>query len=444
MNRRNAILAGLGTPLLASCSNLVEPGYQKEQASLLAKNTGFANNPGIDRERASFVLEQAGLDALVMHQPDNIYYSTGYWGSLLRAGLTDSTFAIIPKEVKSPVIFLCSQFTYYYSIADIDLAAGVEPYLTTWEKDNQAADALFFAAEESEFTAKEKLRRDKTLERKPFYASSAKGLQAVCRELGITSGKLGYDSLEAMQLLEQALPLCSKVQAVDVIKHLRLIKTPREIALMQIASANNVEAALATASKMRQLGSSVNVRNQFLAEAAARGNHYEFMVVNSSINQQYDEELKDGTSVLIDCVSSYMGYYGDYGRSVFIGEPRKQMGEQVQAMGKAWNELKTQLAPGMKFSEIQQRGTEILKKINPSIRVSFGPHSVGLAHTEQPKTALDGSRMDIQLERGMIISVDCPLMQTSAMGSAHLEDLTLITDTGSKPIHDAGHQIIVA
>ena len=76
--------------------------------------------------------------------------------------------------------------------------------------------------------------------------------------------------------------------------------------------------------------------------------------------------------------------------------------------------------------------------------VPFSPHSVGLAHTEQPKYQLDGSRADHKLEPGMIISVDCPLLETSTMGSAHLEDLTLITETGSEPIHDPGNQIIIA
>ena len=111
---------------------------------------------------------------------------------------------------------------------------------------------------------------------------------------------------------------------------------------------------------------------------------------------------------------------------------------------RAWDELKNQLRPGMKFSEIQRKGSEILKQINPGIVIPFSPHSVGLAHTEQPKSALDSSPLDIQLEKGMIISVDCPLMQASAKGSAHLEDLTLITESGSEPIHDPGNQIILA
>ena len=44
----------------------------------------------------------------------------------------------------------------------------------------------------------------------------------------------------------------------------------------------------------------------------------------------------------------------------------------------------------------------------------------------------------------MFISVDCPLMEAGSGGTAHLEDLTLIREDGSEPIHDTGNQIIFA
>ena len=445
MNRREALIAGFATPLLAGCSTLTQDNNFGDSIPSFVSAPDFTSNPGIDRSRASFILNQAGLDAVLMHLPDNIYYSTGYWAALPRVGLDDTTFAVIPKDPSAPIILLCSQFTYYYSISDINLAEGVEPYLVTWPKDNQAADAYFFSQdEEQQLTNKELLRRKKTNNSKPFHATSGAGLEAVFAKLGIRSSKLGYDSLEAMQLLETAAPDATHRYATDIVKHMRLIKSPREIALMKHASSNNVAAALQTAKLTRTLGSSVKVRNHFMAEAAKRGNRYEFMVVNSSINLQYDEELKEGTTVLIDCVSSYLGYYGDYGRTIFIGEPQKEIGEKVQAMGVAWNELKNNLRPGMTFSEIQEKGANIIKKMSVSVNVPFGPHSVGLAHTEQPKLALDGSRIDHVLEPGMIISVDCPLTEANSMGTAHLEDLTLITANGSEPIHDPGNQIILA
>jgi Xaa-Pro aminopeptidase len=94
------------------------------------------------------------------------------------------------------------------------------------------------------------------------------------------------------------------------------------------------------------------------------------------------------------------------------------------------------LRPGLRFSEITALGRETLRKAGHDFRVAFGPHSVGLYHTDAAGLG------DIVLEPGMVISVDCPVMQTGLGGSAHLEDLSLITATGSEPIHPVSGPVV--
>jgi hypothetical protein len=43
----------------------------------------------------------------------------------------------------------------------------------------------------------------------------------------------------------------------------------------------------------------------------------------------------------------------------------------------------------------------------------------------------------------MLLSVDCPLLNTGLNGSVHLEDLMLITPDGLEPIHELGNEVIV-
>jgi Xaa-Pro aminopeptidase len=78
------------------------------------------------------------------------------------------------------------------------------------------------------------------------------------------------------------------------------------------------------------------------------------------------------------------------------------------------------------------------------LRVPFQPHCVGLAHTDQPRFGLNGEAIDMVLEPGMTISVDCPLMEVGTTGTMHMEDLTLITADGSEPLHAAAPAFIVA
>jgi Xaa-Pro aminopeptidase len=57
--------------------------------------------------------------------------------------------------------------------------------------------------------------------------------------------------------------------------------------------------------------------------------------------------------------------------------------------------------------------------------------------------SIDGKPLDLPLEAGMILSVDCPLLNAGVNGTTHLEDLVLITPTGSEPVHKTGDHIIV-
>ncbi len=400
---------------------------------------------GIDRSRASFLMRKAGFDALVLEQANNVYYATGILPAMTRLGFDGDSFAIIPRDQAAPIQFITPQFAYYFSSADVDMAPGVQAMLVTGPQGDNAADPFFFAHPAGEpLTAKEQNRQNETKAAAPYFQSTHNAVKSALEALKITSDNIGYDTMYARNVIERALPAAKARDAVDLVKHIRLIKTAREITLMKEASQANIAAALKTASSMRSLGSLRNIRNHFNAEVSRLGNRPGFLVINGSIDEAYDEDIVEGTTVLIDGVSSRAGYHGDYGRTVFVGEPSQRMVHKVKTIGLAWDELRPRLKPGMRFSEIRANGQAILRKMGSDIHVPFNPHTVGLAHTEQPIHGLDGALLDLQLQPGMIISVDCPLMENGSGGTAHLEDLVLITEDGSEPIHDVGNQIIIA
>jgi Xaa-Pro aminopeptidase len=87
-------------------------------------------------------------------------------------------------------------------------------------------------------------------------------------------------------------------------------------------------------------------------------------------------------------------------------------------------------------------GQQALKSAGKNYRVPFSPHSVGMYHSDHVGSTGLPPREDIVLEPGMILSIDCPLIETGVGGSAHLEDLMLITADGAEPINDIGQQTI--
>lgn len=400
---------------------------------------------GIDRDRAAFIMGQAGLDALVLEQPDNVYYTTGIRPAMARFGIVGTTFAIVPRDKTAPIHFVSPQFPYYYTTADVGLAPGVIPLLVTGEIDGVVAPHAIFASVVGEpFTPRERNRRERTSAAAPYFASAQSAIGSVLASLGVKERALGYDSIHAMRMLAAAAPNASGRDGLTAIKHIRLVKSPYEVAMMRAASEANVAAALATARQFRKLGTTSAIRTQFNAEAAKRGNVSGFLVINGVVDEAYDEKLVEGKTALIDAVSTRLGYHGDFGRTVFVGEPRAAMMRKARLTAQAWDELRALLKPGMRFSEVSAKGQAILRRLGGDFPIPFGPHCVGLAHTENPSENLDGSLLDLVLQPGMIISVDCPLMESGACGTAHLEDLTLIREGGSEPIHDIGNQIIIA
>jgi Xaa-Pro aminopeptidase len=391
----------------------------------------------IDRDRAAHILRTEQLDAMIVAEGRNVFHATQFFPLLERMSLDASTLAVIPANPKQPIALIIPAFSYYYIQADDGLPPGVEPLVFTSPTD---LTPRFYRLDGTGVTDREARRREAVAAAAPYSADMRSALERALTQMGLSSAKLrlGYDHPSIRALLEAAMPLASAIFSTDTPRRLRLIRTPAEIRMMRLASKANVEAATATVRAARSLGSLRTVRQRFYAEVAARGNVPVFMVVNGSSSEAYDEPLREGSAFLIDCVSHLRQFHGDYGRTVFVGEPPARMQRCTRAMSKVWQALQDQLKPGLRFSEVATLGERLLKKIDPDVPMIFNPHSVGLAHTDQPRLDIDGRRADHVLQENMILSIDCPLFETGLGGTAHLEDLVLITANGAETIHEAG------
>ena len=391
-------------------------------------------------------MRELALDALVLTDRVNILWAIGITPVTEKMGVTGLNAVVIPRDRAAPIAMITPQFSYYYNMAETGLLEEVAPVLytsPTLMADSVdravAADPIWFEPHEgAELTGREHARRNATLSATPFLASLKNALDQQIRSLGNGAMKpnvrVGADSPAAMQTLAQLEgPVARFVP--DAVRHCRFVKTPREIALMRRSSTANVKAATDAAQAMAELGTHEAVRRRFNSAAGALGNEPRFLVLDGKIESGPESEFVEGRGVLLDAVSHHEGYHGDYGRTVFIGDPPRALASRVASVNAAWAELREELRPGLRFSQIRERGNTILHAIDPRLSVPFNPHAVGLAHTEQPMTDLDGKPLDPLLEPGVILSVDMPIMHDDPEGTAHLEDLRLVTADGSEPIH---------
>ncbi len=455
IDRRHALAGIAAASGAAALSHSAQASDGKQAASSPLTLDAPMIGPRMNRAQAIKVMDQLGLDALILGSGINVYHATGYWPLTDRMGHAPSTLAIVTRSDEQPLSVVLSSFTYYYQLADVHRTQDYPAYTYTGPTGQIDDNGEPVAAPVMVFRDRKEVPLDAVESHRASLAYAAEqdvgawagakyAMAKALKDVGLLNGKIAIDHPNVRALVEEAAPNASLTNADTALRRIRPIKSDIEIALMRQASLANTEATLAAVQTVRAGATYRELRSTFYAEAARRENRGVFLVIDRVSSDLYDAPFENGQAFLIDAVSEYQGYHGDYGRTVFIGEPAKAMKDATDAMGQAWSEVQHQLKPGMLFSEIMTLGRSMLKKMGVNYTVSFTPHSVGLYHTDHVGMAGAAAfREDPVLEKGMIISVDCPLLEAGVGGSAHLEDLTLITEDGAEPIHDIGNQTIL-
>ena len=430
-------------------------GLRSEDAEL----AGLLRKHGpMNLERACKVMHEFDLQGLVLGEPVNVFHVLGYWPQLsnTRTGQPPTTFAVLSRDVQQNPGLVASRFIYYYTYVDGGFASDVQVYLYQEADDNSHSGTLLPAeALEPEFPDRKQapLSTVELRRRRALNAATAAGgtsadagaaLVRAMKEMGLWSGRIACDHVVTASVCEHHGHPGEIVAGDNILRWIRLIKSPLEVRLMRRAAIANVNALTAVGHAVRAGASHAELQHLFELEAARRGNRAVFLNVDRVSSELSDGVISDGQAFFIDGVSHSHHYHGDYARTVFVGEPLPAARRAAEAVAHAWQSIRERLRPGMRYSEIAAIGREAVRKGGFDVAVGIGPHSVGLMHTDEPGRDAGGfyGKLDLTLRENMILSVDCPVMDTGLGGSAHIEDLMLITAEGAEPLHDMGAPVI--
>lgn len=412
-------------------------------------------------ERALAVMARHGLDGLVLGEPVNVHHALGHWPQIgrTRAGQPPGTFALIARACPDQPGLVTSRFLHHYCWADgrqrDDVAVWLYDALGD-EGSDGAGEALVAVPDgpvlpqhdAAPLTAGEAHRAAASAGMAGalrMAADAGAALVGAMRGLGLWRGRIGFDSAVIAEVAARHGHPGALVPADNILREIRLVKSPLEQALMARAARANVEALNAVGQAIRAGASHVELQGLFRRETAARGNTAVFLNVDRVSSDLSRLTVAEGQTLMLDGVSHYLGYHGDFARTVFVGEPTRAARRAAEASAFGWEAVRAALRPGLRFSEIVALGTAAVRRAGYEATIGFGPHSVGLAHTDEPGEVHGGfwRKPDLVLEPGMILSVDCPTLDTGVGGSAHCEDLVLITETGCEPIHPLHQPVIV-
>lgn len=345
---RRGFLAGAGAAAVAAPAWARQDGFKKltDGVALIGPAERQAR-----LERAQALMAKLGLSAIVTEPGSSMDYFTGaQWSRSERPCL-----AIIPREGQVGMV------VPKFEEPSIRQSLGVPAEVRTWEEDESP------------------------------YAIAA-GLLA---DRKLASGKIGTEETIRTFIVEgltAALPSAQVVSGAAVFRGCRMIKTPAEINLMQVAADITVDALRYTHAKVRAGMGPRDIAALMSERTAAHGARVSFNLILIGEASAYPhgsrqpQVVGDGQVVLMDCGCNVGGYESDISRTFVFGEPTARQ-------RKVWNDV----AKGQQVAfEAAQIGAEA-GSVDRAVRayydsLGWGPRYKlpGLSHRTGHGIGMDG------------------------------------------------------
>ena len=253
----------------------------------------------------------------------------------------------------------------------------------------------------------------------------------------------------------------SKLESIDGItwvpmdqplEALRQVKTANEIAAIS-AAAVITDHAMSLVPQIAIAGISERALawklEETMRQSGAHGMAFDPIVAfgsNSALphHSPSDRILQSGDIILVDMGAELDGYKSDMTRTFFLGTPADERFFTVfNLVHLALREVLENLNLGVNSREVHQLAIDVID--HGGFREFFGHglgHGVGLDIHEAP--FLSVARPSVSLSPGMVITVE-PGIYLPGWGGVRIEDLILITETSGKPLsHHPKDPLILA
>jgi Xaa-Pro aminopeptidase len=365
-----------------------------------------------DSAKLDRLLDDAGIDALVVTSKHNIQYLLG---------------------------------GYRFFFFDQMDAIGVSRYLPIliYQK-GRPADSVYVA------NVMEGYERDlgsfwiPNVVNKTWGSTDAANLAAAhLKKLGNTVRRIGVETAfipaDAYAAIHEGLPDIEIVDALFPLERLRAKKTPEELGYLRTASEKVIESMQAVFRATRPGRTKKELADQLRLEEITRGLNFDYCLITAgtSINRApSDQVLKAGDILSLDSGGNYRGYIGDVCRMGIIGEPDAELKELLAAIDEVQQAARKPIRPGGTGNDIYAAG-EGAWHASPhrAAIIDFTAHGMGLVSHEAPRLSdkapqkypgYDAAR---PLEEGMVISIETT-MNHPTRGFIKLEDTVAVTKDG--------------
>lgn len=400
----------------------------------------------IDRRRASRLMAAAGLDALVLFQPEAFRYAIGapagvatMWG---RAG---SAIALVPVDEGATLAAIASDHAagQIRSMASaVDLRTH-RIWIDMVDLGALGGQAMAGPVEVDAAYRAQHLQgpRPETFDLEQCFAL----LGDLLVERHLQRACIGVD-LEFMPaadfiVLKRLLPEVRWVDGSETLRRLRAVKSQREIGLLRRAAIAAEAGLVRMAETVRPgvpLGDLSAVWKSGAADAATAGGfslsgHWDFISVGPDLSDMA-ARVTQGALIKADVGTLVEGYSSDGARTFSFGTPAPLAGRIFSALEQAFAAGLEQIVPGNNFGAVHAAMLASMRKagFGEYYRGHFG-HSVGggVGIEEWPFFSAGNGEI---IEADMVVALEAPFYG-QGLGALMIEDQFLVTATGVEPMN---------
>lgn len=251
------------------------------------------------------------------------------------------------------------------------------------------------------------------------------------------AAEFGFLPYDAAKVLRDAYPDADWVDAVHVTERQRLKKSLAELALLKEASERVLASMRAVIENTPPGATKADVTEALRREEVKRGLTFEYCLITAGTNLNRaptDQRWEKGEIMSLDSGGNYHGYIGDICRMAIQGDPDAELQDmlaEIEMIQRAAMKPIKAGAPGRVIYE----AAEPLRARSKYQPLDFLAHGMGLVSHEAPHLTASGpvpypaTDADLPLEAGTVISVETTLAHPTR-GFIKLEDTVLVTDSG--------------
>ena len=398
-----------------------------------------------NQSRARAYMQRHGLDALVATSPFNLTYFTDAYCWLdrlfkeymVRPGASSNLFqsyAVFPLEGE-PALVVSSLMAVN--------ARGL------WVKDVRGyGDPGFDRSLPAQPVAGE-LDYFVRFFSQPVREQAVQVLLDILAERGLVRGRIGLE-LEglpagAVQALRAGLPNAQVDDCTNLIRLVRMVKSPEELTRLEQAAQLAEDAALASLAQARVGGSFLDLTRHFrsqIAQGEADLDHFAYGPRGLGIATEPEYLLTEDDVMYVDFGCVYRNYCSDSGLTLALRPLSPELGRRYAALHQCLEAGVQTMRPGTRASQVQRAMMDHL--VGEGITASFPHgHGVGLEVRDYPVLVPDtGLRIadqcvdepaDLPLEEGMMLNLEAMIFMP-AVGSLHVEKSFVIEAARTRPL----------